>query len=603
MRLSQVYISGFRCIDALEIDLNQFAALVGENSSGKSTILQAIDLLLADRVSVDELDFHRSTGNHADTIKIRGIFTDLNEHEQEQLSKVFGPVFETIELRRIITISESGRSSTTTYLQIPQAQNPLLNPGYISGSTKKEYQEAVEKGDLPESILGSDGKGNVGDLKVQIPVYIAEHRDEIDWGEPVEQEIKGSDLRELLNILPETLYVPAFDRITDHVTPKSTNILGKLLDKIFAEMEQDGNTEMARLNRILNNLTSKFEYKAGKDTRLPELVHLENKLSEFVQSVMPSSSVRLDFETPQLHDLLASHFEIKLDDGVVTPVDRKGHGAQRTMIWSLLRTYLEELSGRGDANVLFLVEEPELYLHPQAQRVMLDVLRRLSDYEQVIYSTHSSVFIDLSHPEEVRLIRKLQMTTQLDQISEYTLQYTPNETRLLTWVDDDRAELFFAKSVILVEGDTEKVLLGWMNQQRYEIDKKQRSLDELGCQVVVTDGKFAMPFYTSLLNDLKIPYFVIYDHDSSRGQHEETNGHVTNNVSRGRKQGLVTQEQVFHPFLEKDWGLGEVSEGKVDKMLGHLEEWFEKKEFPTSYTNLCESVYDFADSARKSPGT
>lgn len=41
---------------------------------------------------------------------------------------------------------------------------------------------------------------------------------------------------------------------------------------------------------------------------------------------------------------------------------------------------------------IFVIEEPETFLHPGAQRTLLDSLKRISDIHQVIITTHSPVF-------------------------------------------------------------------------------------------------------------------------------------------------------------------------------------------------------------------
>lgn len=227
---------------------------------------------------------------------------------------------------------------------------------------------------------------------------------------------------------------------------------------------------------------------------------------------------------------------------------------------------------------------------------MLNVLRRLADNEQVIYSTHSSVFIDLSEPQEIRLVRKPDAHTQVDTISRTTLDYAPNETRFLTKIDDERAELFFAKSVILAEGDTESVLLRYINQHGQD---NQTTLDELGCQIIITGGKFHMPFYTSLLNDLAIPYFVIYDEDSAYGNHRDVNNHIEQNVRRAEQQQIPVRSKVYYPYLEKDWDLPETDTGrKAENMVELLNSWHEEEDYPSKYQKLVDNLYNFAEKAR-----
>lgn len=592
MRLNHLSIGGFRSINQIEIQVDQFCALVGENSSGKSTILQAINILLESKSKFTTLDLHTTPGRTAENIKLECTFNELSAGESQALIELFAVPLTEIKISK--EINSELKQSTFVYLPVPT--NLLLDTNNVKGSTKKQYQDAVEDGKLPEYILGPNKKANLGDIKEGIHQYLKENVASVEWGNASAFELKGKTLTDFYKILPEPLYVPAFDDISDHVKPKARNLLGKLLNQVFAQIGERPDGGLKRIDTQLRNLTNKFRRpEAGDDRREKELLDLETQLTGYLSNILSEAQVRLDFNLPSVESLLPKYFELKLYDGVLTPVANKGHGAQRTLIWALLRTYLDNLSGKGDSNVIFLVEEPELYLHPQAQRVMLGVLRELSNTEQVIYSTHSAVYVNLQQPEFIRLIRKRNKETKVDFISQNTLESRKTEIRFLTWVDDERSELFFAKSVVLVEGDTERILFQQMNDERIE----GKTLDELGCQIIVTGGKFTMPFYCSLLNDVGIPYFVIYDRDSRNSKHQEVNNHIETAVRTGTSNKLNVKSHIFDPFLEKDWGFETPVETlKVSDMLERIVSWREGEDKPKKYENLCKEVYDFAKSAR-----
>src|SRR5690606_35321848 len=62
------------------------------------------------------------------------------------------------------------------------------------------------------------------------------------------------------------------------------------------------------------------------------------------------------------------------------------------------------------------LEEPEMYLHPQAQRYFYRLLCEMADENQcqVIYSTHSPIFADVSRFEGLRLVRRNHRTSNGD---------------------------------------------------------------------------------------------------------------------------------------------------------------------------------------------
>ena len=74
------------------------------------------------------------------------------------------------------------------------------------------------------------------------------------------------------------------------------------------------------------------------------------------------------------------------------------------------------------------------------------------------------------------------------------------------WINPDRSELFFAKKVILVEGQTDKIVLGYLSK-KLGIFKYDYSILECGSKSII-------PQFIKLLNAFKLPYIAIYDKDN-----------------------------------------------------------------------------------------
>src|SRR5436309_5601715 len=124
---------------------------------------------------------------------------------------------------------------------------------------------------------------------------------------------------------------------------------------------------------------------------------------------------------------------------------------------SLVRSIaaLVEARARG---LVILIEEPELYLSPPAQRHLHRLLHRLSarGRNQVLYSTHSPVFLGVDRLDELVLVRHDDHTgTTLIQPQPLTER---KAFRMLAELDAERAEIFLSRAVLLVEGRTEKLV-------------------------------------------------------------------------------------------------------------------------------------------------
>src|SRR5581483_6431615 len=122
----------------------------------------------------------------------------------------------------------------------------------------------------------------------------------------------------------------------------------------------------------------------------------------------------------------------------------------------LLVNGLERVLAGGLKRFVLLIEEPELYLSPHAQRHLYRVLRDLaSQGNQILYSTHAPVFLSVDRLEELALVR------HTSDVGTTLFQPDPlpeaESFRALSEFDSDRAELFLARAALLVEGRTEKL--------------------------------------------------------------------------------------------------------------------------------------------------
>ncbi len=87
--------------------------------------------------------------------------------------------------------------------------------------------------------------------------------------------------------------------------------------------------------------------------------------------------------------------------------------AMAPVIFTILRRYAEFMISSPEGkkrNLVLAIEEPELYMHPQAQRTIRRVFRKLAQGgDQIIFSTHSSLLLDVAYFDEIiRLESSLQ---------------------------------------------------------------------------------------------------------------------------------------------------------------------------------------------------
>jgi putative ATP-dependent endonuclease of the OLD family len=187
--------------------------------------------------------------------------------------------------------------------------------------------------------------------------------------------------------------------------------------------------------------------------------------------------------------------------------------------------------------LVLLLEEPELYLTPQAQRHLYRLLRKLAERNnQILYSTHASSLLSVAHLEELALVRHRRASgTELWQPEPLPADAS---FRALAEFDAERAEIFLSRAVMLVEGMTEKLALPFAFQALgYEPDRE-------GILVLETGGKANMLLFARICNECSIPYVVLHDRDAPRGETPNESEQVTNRAiasiaGRGRVVQLV----------------------------------------------------------------
>ncbi|MFL5961128.1 MAG: ATP-dependent nuclease [Gaiellaceae bacterium] len=171
---------------------------------------------------------------------------------------------------------------------------------------------------------------------------------------------------------------------------------------------------------------------------------------------------------------------------------------------------MERLYASNLRHFVLLIEEPELYLSPLAQRHLYGLLRALAQRgNQILYSTHAPVFLSVDRLEELALVRHTPSGgTSLFQPEPLAEAET---FRALSEFDSHRAELFLARCAVLVEGRTEKLTFPLF------FDALGVDPDKEGILVLECGGKGNMPLFARICNACSIPYVVVHDRDAPRG--------------------------------------------------------------------------------------
>lgn len=162
----------------------------------------------------------------------------------------------------------------------------------------------------------------------------------------------------------------------------------------------------------------------------------------------------------------------------------------------------------GSKNKVFVFEDPELHLHPSAQRSLSKLIESHSRDNQIIIITHSPTFINYINIVRNTIVRYKEGETAITQLKKDT--FTKQElSKLSKELNGEKKEIFFSRAVLLVEGDTE---LGALPIFAEKIGKNFDIYNVFVCSV---DGKKSFSIYQKILESFEIPYAILCDEDAN----------------------------------------------------------------------------------------
>ena len=398
MRLNRLKIENFRGIASLEIEFDRdTTVLIGENNSGKTTVLEALrfglDTIKSDRIcNFNEYDFHRHDGCKELPSSLPVVLTFHFEESREHL----WPEHITQSLNEVIV----GDDYSAIKLRLT---------GYFDSSDGELKQSWCFLDDAENEMVGKQGL------------------------------IK--DLRRLRPFFFQTALRAAKDEFHGQATYWSSFLKNKDIDETSRKALEE---ELHTVNQKIVDAHSSFKDVTDEVKRISELVYVGKADSVSVDPL--PSDVYKSLRYTEVNLLTGSNAKI--------PIRSHGEGTQSLSVLLLFSAYLKtRLKAEVDAfaEPIIAIEEPEAHLHPNAVRALWALIQTLPG--QKIIATHSG---DILSEVPVGNLRRMNNATPGECKSIPLGLLTPEELRKLNHhVRRNRGELLFARSWLLVEGETD----------------------------------------------------------------------------------------------------------------------------------------------------
>lgn len=547
MQLERARIKNFRSLRDVEVAFGAHTALIGGNGAGKSSILKAIEKFYSTSKTCDADDFFGR--DQTQPIEIELTFHQLSEQEAAAFED------RVRDGKLVVTrIFDQSSSSGRYHGVVPQIPDFVTIRAHATATPKRAAYNALRENNPVYADLPNAGSQAAVDQALLD--WEANHLDQLVLL-PDDGQFFGfqNNSRGKLQRHTSFVFIPAVREASADAADGKASVIGKLLELLVRSQilqRPDVQAFKATMTEAYHALVSA--------ENMPELGALAGTLTADLRGLYQDAEVSLNWRDIGEMPVPLPMADVFLkDDGFGGPVDRQGHGLQRAFIFTLLqhlaRTTVPEADGgpaEGNADggeavlavapvpaqaptLILAIEEPELYQHPTKQRHFAEVLRGLSSgtlpgvqgHTQIIFGSHSPMFISMGKADEIRLTRRVpcadsefkQCTLQALDLSsiaqklrsgwdkppeQYTAQTLIPRLHIL---GAELSEGFFANGVILVEGRSDKAALTATARMMGV------SFEAAGIAILSAEGKANLDRPYVIFRELGIPTFILWDCD------------------------------------------------------------------------------------------
>lgn len=529
--ISSVKIANWRSIELVEIPLAPLTVFVGPNGAGKTAALKAIDFVLGSRWPGMAY------------LNVPGDFHNLDADKSLAIRCAFEPALEHIDY--------AGDAHDIGHLQ------------YVCQPYKRKTGRS-EAGDLHDDLMPLDVKGQQLTVVTERPKTGEKRK----YGPLIRV---GTDLREQGRVL----MISDQRSIASQSAGRRNSVLNVLLGGVRKNFVKDADGSRTDFQAQYDKALEALRTAAVQEIEATISDTAKQMLGFLGKGTISNLDVSFGFADPA--NPFGSLSMMCKEGEIALPAEMMGLGIQSAIVVGIFEALRKQQTHIGTV----LIEEPEMYLHPQAQRYFHQLLVDLVDsgQSQVIYTTHSPIFADMTRFESIRVFnRPAGGSTKVrwvnDDADRSYLKDQVDRQKLSQYMDPTSSEALFARRVLLVEGH------GDMLAVRLVAKKLDLDLDAEGLSVVPCGGKNAIPFYARMCNSLGIPVLVLHDTDIyaaaggeelPKWQAEENSKAPKENSEIASAIGDAARVFTVEPCLEAALGIGRSASDKPMKVVNALD--------------------------------
>ncbi|WP_158599147.1 ATP-dependent endonuclease [Methanohalophilus sp. RSK] len=507
MQLTSICLKNFQCFkDSGQIPIYNMSIFVGENDSGKTSILQALDYFLNNN-TIPSTFFHVIGDDIHKICEIQLTFIPLNETDIPEEYIVNNEVV----LKKEFVLNDTDNVESRIYVKKILFERDELN--------QIESLKAPALKDLYEEFNLS-GYTKVPDAQEVIRNYTNENIDNFeirsDWA-----EVKWKDIAEFL---------PLFEYYgsSDYSNPQ--NIIKNTLNSVYRTFFYDSDE--------VGNLVLKEELALKKDEIEKELDQkIEDELKDKINSVIGKvENIGGDYTIDFAAGFNLSNINVDYGNGF-HPIDNIGEGSRKRLCLAIMEWDREIRSQKSYRRVIRGYDEPDSSLDYRAQKEMFYVLKNMSEDAsnavQPIICTHSISMIDRAPANIIGHIINENGVSRVEHLEEDEDSIVKDFLDGISEISGiTNSSIFFERCFLIIEGMTEYNALPLLYRKYYE-----RSMPEDGVVLINLEGNSSWDKTLKLFNQNKSKATIMFlDNDTN------TDSSVKNITKQSLKQIGIGEE-------------------------------------------------------------